>query len=98
MLSYTQHCHVFLSDKPQWDFMNGLMENAIYGGRVDNSFDMRVLRSYLQQCFTEAVVTGQVCVCVCACVRAYVRACVRACVRAWGRPGGLVVRTSVLGH
>ncbi|KAG8584671.1 hypothetical protein GDO81_004716 [Engystomops pustulosus] len=35
----------------QWDFVNGLLENAIYGGRVDNYFDLRVLRSYLQQFF-----------------------------------------------
>lgn len=36
------------------------MENAIYGGRVDNTFDMRVLTSYLLQYFSGSVVTGQV--------------------------------------
>ena len=45
--------------KPQWEFMHGLMENAIYGGRVDNTFDMRVLISYLGQCFNDAAITGQ---------------------------------------
>ncbi len=45
--------------KPQWEFMHGLMENAIYGGRVDNTFDMRVLISYLEQCFNDATITGQ---------------------------------------
>ena len=35
------------------------MENAIYGGRVDNTFDMRVLRTYLEQCFDEFIITGQ---------------------------------------
>ncbi|XP_073414467.1 cytoplasmic dynein 2 heavy chain 1 isoform X2 [Dendrobates tinctorius] len=35
----------------QWDFVTGLLENAIYGGRVDNYFDLRVLRSYLEQYF-----------------------------------------------
>lgn len=40
--------------------MHGLMENAIYGGRVDNTFDMRVLTSYLLQYFSGSVVTGQV--------------------------------------
>ncbi len=35
------------------------MENAIYGGRVDNTFDMRVLITYLEQCFDEFVITGQ---------------------------------------
>ncbi|XP_018422828.1 PREDICTED: cytoplasmic dynein 2 heavy chain 1 [Nanorana parkeri] len=35
----------------QWEFVHGLLENAIYGGRVDNYFDLRVLRSYLEQFF-----------------------------------------------
>ena len=35
------------------------MENAIYGGRVDNTFDMRVLNSYLEQCFDDRTITGQ---------------------------------------
>ncbi|XP_068122972.1 cytoplasmic dynein 2 heavy chain 1 isoform X2 [Hyperolius riggenbachi] len=35
----------------QWEFVHGLLENAIYGGRVDNYFDLRVLRSYLEQYF-----------------------------------------------
>uniref|UniRef100_A0A8C4JN30 Cytoplasmic dynein 2 heavy chain 1-like n=1 Tax=Dromaius novaehollandiae TaxID=8790 RepID=A0A8C4JN30_DRONO len=35
----------------QWEFVHGLFENAIYGGRIDNYFDMRVLRSYLEQLF-----------------------------------------------
>ena len=39
--------------------MHGLMENAIYGGRVDNTFDMRVLTSYLHQYFNNSVITGQ---------------------------------------
>lgn len=39
--------------------MHGLMENAIYGGRVDNNFDLRVLTSYLEQVFNEYVLTGQ---------------------------------------
>ncbi|XP_073518216.1 cytoplasmic dynein 2 heavy chain 1 isoform X2 [Phyllobates terribilis] len=36
----------------QWDFVTGLLENAIYGGRVDNYFDLRVLHSYLEQYFS----------------------------------------------
>uniref|UniRef100_H2ZEZ5 Uncharacterized protein n=1 Tax=Ciona savignyi TaxID=51511 RepID=H2ZEZ5_CIOSA len=39
------------SSEVQWQPMHGLMENAIYGGRVDNIFDMRVLTSYLTQYF-----------------------------------------------
>ncbi|KAJ7398962.1 hypothetical protein BTVI_119896 [Pitangus sulphuratus] len=42
----------------QWEFVHGLFENAIYGGRVDNYFDMRVLRSYLKQLFNSRVIGG----------------------------------------
>ncbi len=27
------------------------MENAIYGGRVDNAIDIRILRAYIQEVF-----------------------------------------------
>uniref|UniRef100_H2ZEZ6 Cytoplasmic dynein 2 heavy chain 1 n=1 Tax=Ciona savignyi TaxID=51511 RepID=H2ZEZ6_CIOSA len=46
--------HLFAGEwgrEVQWQPMHGLMENAIYGGRVDNIFDMRVLTSYLTQYF-----------------------------------------------
>ena len=36
---------------PQWQKIYGILENAIYGGRVDNEFDMRVLRTYMKQIF-----------------------------------------------
>lgn len=39
--------------------MHGLMENAIYGGRVDNNFDMRVLISYLRQIYNNSIITGE---------------------------------------
>src|SRR6185437_11154321 len=32
---------------PEWTPIHGLLENAIYGGRVDNDYDGRVLRAYL---------------------------------------------------
>ncbi|KAA0702385.1 Cytoplasmic dynein 2 heavy chain 1 [Triplophysa tibetana] len=35
----------------QWEYVHGLLENAIYGGRIDHTCDLRVLRSYLQQFF-----------------------------------------------
>eukprot|EP00117_Sycon_ciliatum_P036543 scpid1236/ scgid27488/ Cytoplasmic dynein 2 heavy chain 1; Dynein heavy chain isotype 1B len=38
-----------------WEFMHGLMENAIYGGRIDNLFDIDVLRSYLMQYFNKSL-------------------------------------------
>jgi dynein heavy chain 2 len=31
-----------------WEIIHGLMEDAIYGGRIDNAFDLRVLRAYLR--------------------------------------------------
>ena len=34
-----------------WQFVHGLMENAIYGGRVDNVFDMRILASFIDEVF-----------------------------------------------
>uniref|UniRef100_W5MJK1 Cytoplasmic dynein 2 heavy chain 1 n=1 Tax=Lepisosteus oculatus TaxID=7918 RepID=W5MJK1_LEPOC len=42
----------------QWEFVHGLLENAIYGGRIDNLFDLRILRSYLEQFFNCRLITG----------------------------------------
>jgi hypothetical protein len=41
-----------------WDFLRGLLENAIYGGRIDNRFDVQVLRAYLHQFFNEGMLDG----------------------------------------
>ena len=41
-----------------WDFVHGLFKNAIYGGRIDNSFDIRILDSYLKEFFNSSVITG----------------------------------------
>jgi len=43
----------------RWKFVHGLFENAIYGGRIDNTFDAKVLLSYLLQYFEQAVFPGQ---------------------------------------
>ncbi|KAK3929891.1 Cytoplasmic dynein 2 heavy chain 1 [Frankliniella fusca] len=43
------------SQSVQWEFIHGLLEKAIYGGRVDNTYDSCVLISYLQQFFNKAV-------------------------------------------
>lgn len=48
------------SGSVRWKFVHGLFENAIYGGRVDNTFDAKVLQSYLLQYFEKAVFPGQV--------------------------------------
>lgn len=42
----------------QWEFVRGLLENAIYGGRIDNIFDLRVLNSYLEQFFNPKAIAG----------------------------------------
>ena len=44
---------------PQWQKIYGLLENAIYGGRVDNEYDTRVLRTYMHQLFKDATLKGQ---------------------------------------
>ena len=54
-----QLCISFIG-KVSRQFMHGLMENAIYGGRVDNIYDMRVLQSYLVQLFDSKLLTGEV--------------------------------------
>ncbi|MFT7803200.1 cytoplasmic dynein 2 heavy chain 1 [Arapaima gigas] len=46
------------SKEVQWEFVRGLLENAIYGGRIDNLWDLRVLRSYLEQFFNTHLISG----------------------------------------
>ena len=45
------------NDAIDWKAIYGLMEDAIYGGRVDNVFDLRVLRSYLNSFFSDVIVS-----------------------------------------
>ena len=42
-----------------WQKVYGILENAIYGGRVDNEYDMRVLRSYMAEIFKNETLKGQ---------------------------------------
>lgn len=42
-----------ISKGNRWEYVNGLLLNVIYGGRVDNNFDLRILRSYLVQYFSD---------------------------------------------
>lgn len=44
--------------KVDWRTVRGLMVDAIYGGRVDNPHDMRVLATYLRQYFNSDVVNA----------------------------------------
>eukprot|EP01033_Poteriospumella_lacustris_P002713 gene2718-1970_t len=40
------------AEQLDWEIINGLMEDAIYGGRIDNAYDIRVLRAYLRMFFS----------------------------------------------
>ncbi len=46
------------SGEVDWDFVHGLYENAIYGGRVDDAHDILILRSYLASSFNPSVSGG----------------------------------------
>ncbi len=42
----------------QWEFVHGLFDQAVYGGRVDNPIDSDVLKVYLKQYFTNSYFNG----------------------------------------
>ncbi|TRY75069.1 hypothetical protein TCAL_08574 [Tigriopus californicus] len=42
----------------KWDFVHGLYGNAIYGGRVDDAHDIKILNSYLKTIFNSEVIPG----------------------------------------
>lgn len=66
-------------NKVDWRTVRGLMVDAIYGGRVDNPHDMRVLATYLRRYFNSDVVS--------ACVHVHVHLHVHAPVPAEGPRG-----------
>ncbi|KAH3756292.1 cytoplasmic dynein 2 heavy chain 1 [Pelomyxa schiedti] len=41
----------FMQETKNWASVHGLLENAVYGGRVDNTFDFKVLQNYLRMYF-----------------------------------------------
>ena len=45
--------------KPQWQKIYGILENAIYGGRIVNASDLRVLRAYIEKIFNDTTLKGQ---------------------------------------
>jgi len=51
------------SEQLDLDVVHGLMEDAIYGGRVDNPYDGRVLKAYLRKLFTRDAVDGRAPLC-----------------------------------
>ena len=46
------------SSKFQWETIHGLFKDAIYGGRIDNEFDLNVLATYLEQFFNNQTCSG----------------------------------------
>ena len=42
----------------KWDYVHGLYSNAIYGGRVDDIHDGKILLSYLEDFFNPNVISG----------------------------------------
>ncbi|RYY34515.1 hypothetical protein EON62_03225, partial [archaeon] len=46
-------------ERVPWAYVHGLIENTVYGGRVDNSSDLRVLRAYLISIFHVDMLSGR---------------------------------------
>ncbi len=44
---------VIHNDNVDWPGLFGLMENAIYGGRIDKANDMNILRAYMRKIFND---------------------------------------------
>lgn len=44
-------------EEPDWQTIYGLLGEAIYGGRLDNRYDRRVLQAYLKKFFTPSMVS-----------------------------------------
>ena len=48
------------STTPDWESIRGLIENAIYGGRIENVLDIGVLQAYLSKFFNSKTINGTV--------------------------------------
>lgn len=46
---------VYSEGKVDWDGLYGLMENAVYGGRIDKIADLEILKSYMKKIFNQEV-------------------------------------------
>lgn len=58
-LASLSHRNEGSSSEIDWLSLHGLMDNAIYGGRIDNPFDLRVLRCYIQEFFNSEYLAGK---------------------------------------
>jgi len=45
-------------EKVPWDALRSLLGMSIYGGRIDNDFDQRLLDSFIEKVFTPATFTS----------------------------------------
>lgn len=43
--------------KVQWDYIIGLLHDAVYGGRIEHLHDLKILRAYLKIYFTEEILS-----------------------------------------
>lgn len=43
----------------KWDTLYGLLETAIYGGRIDDELDLGVVRAYLEQFYNDGIFQGK---------------------------------------
>ncbi|CAJ0574308.1 unnamed protein product, partial [Mesorhabditis spiculigera] len=44
---------------PEWEFVRGTLQEVIYGGRIESSFDMQVLAAYLTSLINGDRITGR---------------------------------------
>ncbi|VDO99966.1 unnamed protein product [Soboliphyme baturini] len=44
--------------RPQLEFIRGIIETCVYGGRIDNAFDVRVMQAYLKEFFNPELING----------------------------------------
>lgn len=42
-----------------WEWIRGLLEQSVYGGRIDSVHDQKVLSAYLRQYFSEQLLSGR---------------------------------------
>ncbi|XP_022659262.1 cytoplasmic dynein 2 heavy chain 1-like [Varroa destructor] len=48
----------FCSGSVEWTYLRGLLDVAIYGGRIESEFDARILAAHIQRLFNPLVITG----------------------------------------
>lgn len=47
------------SNTVAWEWIRGLLEQSVYGGRIDSSQDQSVLGAYLREFFSERALSGR---------------------------------------